>query len=44
MLWNVGLTVSRTIPGAVRTFARERLVMGSVDPLHFCMEGRTFGS
>ncbi len=43
MLWNVGLTVSRTIPGAVRTFARERLVMGSVDPLHFCMEGRTFG-
>ncbi len=43
MLWNVGLKVSRTIPGAVRTSARERLVMGSVDPLHFCMEGRTFG-
>ncbi len=34
MLWNVDLTVSRAIPGAVRTFAR-KLVMGSVDLLPF---------
>ncbi len=38
MLWNVDLTASRAIPGAVRTFAR-KLVMGSVDLLPFAEGG-----